>query len=126
MKQMMDVAATETKAIAPDRLMGNELLIKRDGRLYYLLTNVVEDTAATALANVPEGSGFEYWRRVVKNCEPKTIGHNRTRLTALLNPNLTPDMPTEYKDRLETWEKMVQDYEKLKGTKMDEETLMGV
>ena len=44
-------------------------------RLAYILSQVLESTPLTAFMNVPQGNGFEGWRRLVQREEPRTGSH---------------------------------------------------
>eukprot|EP00959_Pyramimonas_sp_CCMP1952_P038781 811980-Pyramimonas_sp.AAC.1 len=54
-----------------------ESLGTMSSNMYTVLASLVEGEALDILKNVPDGRGFEAWRRLVKNFDPQSAGRRR-------------------------------------------------
>ena len=90
----------------------------RSSTLWYILIMLVEGAAQTKAENCISGQGMEFWRRLVKEYEPKT----GSRSASLLVRILTFDFGSEgqIQDHLETWESLIKQYD---GTVSQEEKI---
>jgi len=69
-----------------------------NARLYQLLTEITEGDAFTTVTNTEEDNGLEVWRQYARDSRPKTVGHQRGRMMALINPAF-PDSCDTYSRR---------------------------
>eukprot|EP00971_Amphidinium_carterae_P307119 6103587-Amphidinium_carterae.1 len=58
---------------------------QRSSTLYYLLAMLLEGRAQTMLTNTPTGQGYELWRRLVREYEPRTGSRSASLLVQILS-----------------------------------------
>jgi hypothetical protein len=121
MKRMMELAAKHTHPIVSHENWDEEQ-VKLDNKMYSILTSLTEDDALDIIEN-NEGFGLEGWRLLCKANEPRSIGHNRTRLGQIIEPKLPGKT---WMGRTSKWEKMVREYETIGKEKLSESIKMGV
>ena len=79
---MMQIATQQKETLSHEGWGDEEVAL--DAKLHSIFTGILDGNAMDQLLSAEEGHGLEFWRQACKDNEPKTIGHNRTRLTALL------------------------------------------
>ena len=94
-----------------------------DAKLHTILSMLVEGAALEELMNVPEGCGLEAWRRYARTNQPKTVGHQRAQLIAILSPNLPEG---DFELQVSKWERMIRDYELTGAEAVPDSIKMGV
>eukprot|EP00974_Lingulodinium_polyedra_P020289 1960801-Lingulodinium_polyedra.AAC.1 len=73
---------------------------------------------------VPHANGFESWRMIVREFEPRVLSRRLGLLRNVLHPSFGPE--ESFLDALLEWEAALQRYEALVGNVMDDLTKMAV
>ena len=119
-QQALEVAANLSSDLNNSVLTTEQQRV--NAQFYTLLTMVLKGEALDVLMNVPMGNGFECWRRLKQQHEPRTAAHKRSQLIMIINgTNLSGD----YEARLNQWERRIREYE-TGGATISEETRMAV
>ena len=122
MVTMMDIAAAYQGDIAL-RTITDEKHREMCGALYAILNGLLEGEAYDVLMNTESGNGAEVWRKLVKEHEPKTVGHARSRLIAILEPK---DLQGSFASKVDKWERRLNEYAGSGQTPIPEDIRMGV
>ncbi len=87
----------------------------RSVQLYYMLCLQCKGPALELCRAVTEGQGYECWRKLHDQFEPKASGRYMGMLMALLTPDLQGTVE-EFPVKLTKWENDVAEYERLAGS----------
>ena len=86
----------------------NEDEANLDAKLYSILSGLLDGEAMDVFCNVEEGHGLECWRQLSRDHEPKSVGHHRTRLMNILDPQL--DQNLTFLQKIARWERLVREH----------------
>ena len=92
-------------------------------QLHSILALLLKGSALDALMSVPAGQGFEAWRRLNADNEPRAIGHRRGLLLKLLQPT---HLEGSFIQKCQKWEREYLDCRALGGSELNEEVKMSV
>ena len=90
-----------------------------------LLATLTTGRSLRLVQRVPNRNGFEVWRQLVAENEPKRAGRIFARLQAVLQPGLG-DNPTKFEEAWNAQEHQVDVYEKLATSKLDDDVKISV
>ena len=116
----------ETAARSPVMINNADLdepQVQASAQLHSILALLLEGPALDALMAVPSAHGFEAWRRLNADNEPRTIGHRRGILLKLMNPI---HLEGTFIQKCQKWEREYLDFRSLGGTELNEEIKMGI
>ena len=103
--EMTEVEDTD-EAVTNDKL--GEAAKQRSATLYYVLAMLMDGRAQSMLSNCTPGHGYEMWRRLVREYEPKVGMRSRGLLVQILNYDFdTADVLAS----LERWEALIRHYD---------------
>ena len=93
--------------------------------LYAVMASLLTGKCLKQLQVVPDQNGFEAWRLLVAEMEPRLIQHRLGMLNRLMSVDLsgTDDV---FKERLSSWERDIAEYERLTTKHFDPELKMAV
>jgi len=89
--------------------------------LFVILSTQLEGPALRQLQLVPDRNGFEAWRRICLEMEPRAAHRKLLALDKLLHPALVTTSSSAFLDSWRAWEKDVLDYEEYSGHPFDKE-----
>ena len=89
--------------------------------LLVILSTQLEGPALRQLQLVPDRNGFEAWRRLCLELEPRAAHRKLQTLDKLLHPSLVTTSAGAFLDTWRSWEKDILDYEELSGRQFDKE-----
>ena len=120
---IMNAAVNTEQALT---MTGAEEDLKRSRTLFYMLTlfTSIRSKAFKKLKNVKMDNGFEAWRQVISEYEPRTRGRHGVMLDNILTvsfPSGAALLP-----KLESWEREVQEYEEQTADALQDSIKMNV
>ena len=89
--------------------------------LFVILSTQLEGPALRQLQLVPDRNGFEAWRRLCLELEPRAAHRKLLALDKLLHPSLVTTSSGAFLDSWRAWEKDLREYEDLSGHPFDTE-----
>ena len=93
--------------------------------LYALLATLTTGRSLRLVQRVPNRKGFEAWRQLVAENAPKTAGRRFAMLQAVLQPGMS-DNPAKFEETWKSWEHLVDVYENLSSSKLDDDVKISV
>ena len=93
--------------------------------LYAAMASLLTGKCLKQLQVVPDRSGFEAWRLLVAEMEPRLIQHRLGMLNRLTSVDLSGSDDV-FKERLSSWERDIAEYERLTTKHFDPELKMAV
>ena len=99
--------------------------ISLDGKLYTILSSLLEDEAMDVHCNVDEGEGLEVYRLLSRHCDPKPRTTHRARLIKVLDPD-EEVLKGGYFSRLQKWEQVMKEFQRTSGKTIDDAHKMAV
>ena len=93
--------------------------------LYALLATLTTGRSLRLVQRVPNRNGFEAWRQMVAENAPKTAGRRFAMLQAVLQPGMS-DNPAKFEETWKSWEHLMDIYENLSSTKLDDDVKISV
>ena len=91
-------------------------------QLFYVLALTCRGKALQVVRRVPEGFGFEAWKQLCREFEPRLPSRFQGMLQALLAPSRVDDPVQTFHQ----WESRVKDYEEQSGDKVSENIKLAV
>lgn len=98
---------------------------QKSALLYNILVQVMTGSALATIQLVEHANGFECWRRLLREFEPKEPARVAAMLAALTCPSWTGAV-VGFEQELKTWELGVRRYEKLTGCRVAEQLLCAI
>ena len=93
--------------------------------LYAFLATLTTGRSSRLVQRVPNRNGFEAWRQMVAENAPKTAGRRFAMLQAVLQPGMS-DNPARFEETWKSWEHLMDIYENLSSTKLDDDVKISV
>ena len=110
---LLTAASDRSEDTAP---IDNATLITEEAQLsttvYYALCMLTRDEALTIVRSVPEGHGFEAWRKLDHQFAPKVASRFQNMMEGILYPVVSG---TQYQRAWQDWEELVRAYELQSG-----------
>ena len=113
-------ANCETMTFENAKLQHDEL--EMSCQLFYILAMLLKGRALTIVQRAPEQAGFEAWRMLCIEFEPRLPARFQGMLQSILSPSIEGDQVTA----IYAWEKKCEEYEKQSGEKIGEQIRMAV
>ena len=93
--------------------------------LYALLATLTSGRSLRLVQRVPNRKGFEAWRQLVAENAPKTAGRRFAMLQAVPHSGMS-DNPAKFEETWKSWEHLVDVYENLSSSKLDDDVKISV